>query len=307
MTGTVQGVRFTVQSLTDIRSLLAARGLAPRKNFGQNFLIDQNLIRKLVDAAGVGTDGASSGGSTAGAPDLVLEIGPGTGTLTDELLGRGCAVIASEIDHGLCDLLRDRYANQPRFRLVEGDCLAGKRSLSPGILDLIAGRAFTLVSNLPYSAGTPVIVNLLAGFFSTSAANDKSRTPPRTVCRGVHVTIQREVADRLTATPGAKDYGPLAILCHAVAEVRHIASLPPECFWPRPDVHSSMVSITPRTDQLTSDPGRLFEFASRLFEQRRKQLGAILGRQRSWPEGVSPTSRAEQLSAQQILGLITEN
>src|SRR4051812_5019410 len=108
-----------MQTLIQIRALLEERGLAPRKSLGQNFLIDQNLIRKLVDASGVG------------AGDLVLEVGPGTGTLTEELLERGCEVVACELDRGLAELLRERLGANPRFTLVEGDCLASKREIAP--------------------------------------------------------------------------------------------------------------------------------------------------------------------------------
>ena len=104
------------QTLAEIKALLDARGLSPRKRFGQNFLIDHNLVRKLVDESKV----------TAG--DLVLEVGPGTGTLTGVLLGRGCEVIACELDDGLTALMEERFGDQERFSLVHGDCLASKRT-----------------------------------------------------------------------------------------------------------------------------------------------------------------------------------
>jgi 16S rRNA (adenine1518-N6/adenine1519-N6)-dimethyltransferase len=97
------------QSLAEIRDLLASHGLSPLKRFGQNYLVDQNLVRKLVDEAGV----------TPG--ELVLEVGPGTGTLTEELLARGCEVIACELDRGLAELLRGRLGAEARFTLIEGD------------------------------------------------------------------------------------------------------------------------------------------------------------------------------------------
>ncbi len=271
-----------MQKLTEIRALLEARGLSPRKQFGQNFLLDHNLIKKLVDAARVAQG------------DVVLEVGPGTGTLTEELLARGVTVVAAEVDRGLCELLRDRFAPWgDRFTLVEGDALNGKRTMSEAIRTTVAarrgGRDFKLVSNLPYAAGTPIMTILLAD---------------HPECVGLYVTIQREVADRLRAEPGSKDYGPLAVLAQAVARVEVVANLPPECFWPRPDVHSAMVALERREDPLTREPRRLFDFAQRVFEKRRKQLGAIIGRERVWPTGIGPEMRAEQLSPAQFVDLM---
>lgn len=275
-----------MQKLSEIRALLDARGLSPRKQFGQNFLLDHNLIKKLVDAA------APSSG------DIVLEVGPGTGTLTEELLARGVWLIAAEVDRGLCDLLRERFTPfGEKFTLVEGDALQGKRALSEPILAALderrggreSPRSFKLVSNLPYAAGTPIMSILLAD---------------HPACVGQYITIQREVAERLLADPGSKDYGPLAVLAHAVARIHTIANLPPECFWPRPDVHSAMISIERRPDPLTREPRSLFDFAQRLFEKRRKQLGAIIGRERVWPAGIAPEMRAEQLSPSQFVDLL---
>ena len=268
-----------MQTLSQIKELLAARGLSPRKSLGQNFLIDQNLIRKLVDAAGV------RGG---GPGDLVLEVGPGTGALTDELLARGCAVVACELDHGLADLLRDRHESNPRFTLVEGDCLASKRALAPELLRSLAGRAFTLVANLPYNAASPLMLALLID---------------HPECRGLFVTVQREVADRLGAAPGTDEYGPLGVVAGALADVRRIAVLPPECFWPRPDVTSAMVAVVRSDPPLTDDPRRLAEFCTRVFSQRRKQIGSVLGRATPWPDGIEPSARAEDLSIRQLIAL----
>jgi 16S rRNA (adenine1518-N6/adenine1519-N6)-dimethyltransferase len=258
-----------MQSLAQIKALLAAHGLSPRHALGQNFLVEPAHLTRLVDAASL----------TPG--ETVLEIGPGTGTLTEELLARGVRVVAAEIDRGLAALLRATFANEPRFTLVEGDCLEGKHALAPGLLAGLGHGPFALVANLPYAAGTPVMIALLADH-------------PR--CRGLFVTVQREVAHRLVASPGTRDFGPLAVLAQSVASPQIIATLPPGCFWPRPDVTSAMVAIPRLANPATPEPRRLVDFCQRLFAQRRKQLGAVLGRAGPWPAGVTPDARAESLT-----------
>jgi len=265
-----------MHSLTFIKELLTSRGMSPRKGFGQNFLTDHNLIRKLVDAAAVGP------GST------VLEIGPGTGTMTEELLKRGCRVVACEIDRGLCIWLREHFASEPRFTLIEGDCLDSKSSLSVAAMTAVGDGPFVLVSNLPYGAATPVMSVLLSD---------------HPACRGLFVTIQKEVADRLSALHGSKDYGTLSVLAQTVAKVETVAKLPPGCFWPSPDVTSSMIAIRRLPEALHPEPRRLATFCQKLFEQRRKQIGSILGREGPWPTGIAPEHRAEQLSVAQLITL----
>jgi len=264
------------QSLAEIKSLLESRGLAPQKRFGQNFLIDQNLVRKLADESGLAPG------------EVVLEVGPGTGTLTEELLGRGCEVVACELDRGLAALLRERLGDRPRFTLIEGDCLESKRRVSAQIVRAIAGRPFVLVANLPYGAATPLMLALLT---------------EHPCCRGMYVTIQREVGERLGARPGSDAYGAISVVAQTLATVRTIARLPPECFWPRPDVTSVMLAVERREGHGIDDPAAFAEFCQRAFEKRRKQLGSVLGRDFPWPEGIEPTQRAEQLRPEQIVAL----
>ncbi|MFO0834379.1 MAG: 16S rRNA (adenine(1518)-N(6)/adenine(1519)-N(6))-dimethyltransferase RsmA [Phycisphaerales bacterium] len=282
-----------MQTLADIKAILAQHGLSPRKALGQNFLLDHNLIRKLVDASGVG------------AGDVVLEVGPGTGTLTEELLSRGCRVIACELDHGLARMLRERLGSPTSgsFTLIEGDCLEGKHALNDELTRTLremtggsadepvgtgGGRGFRLVANLPYGAASPLMTTLLASWAS---------------CRSMHVTIQREVADRLLAKPGTDAYGTLGIIAQAAAEVSLVATLPPECFWPRPDVTSAMVSIVRRARALTDDLPRLAACCQKVFGQRRKQIGSVLGRGFAFPAGIEANRRAEQLSVEQLIEL----
>ncbi len=266
-----------MQTLAQIREMLTARGLAPRHSLGQNFLVDQNLIRKLVDASGVG------------AGDLVLEIGPGTGTMTEEILSRGAEVIACELDRGLAALLRERLVpGHPKLLLVEGDCLESKHELNREVARALGDRAFRLVANLPYGAATPLMTTLLTRFAG---------------CESMWVTVQREVAERMAAKHGGKDYGLLSVMTQAICEVRPIAALPPECFWPRPEVTSSMVGIVRKRTPLTDDPARLAALCSVVFGQRRKQLGSILGREIAWPLAIEARQRAEELTVEQLVAL----
>lgn len=276
-----------MQTLAEIRQILETAGLKPRKFLGQNFLIDHNLIRKLVDAAELRQG------------QRVLEVGPGTGTMTEEILSRGVHLTACELDHGLARVLRDRFADNPRFRLIEGDCLEGKRGLNQQMMDAVGEGPFALVANLPYGSGTPLLSRLLVEY-------------PR--CGVMCVTIQREVADRLAAAPGSDEYGPLGVIAAATATVEVVAKLPPECFWPRPDVTSAMIRITRRIEPNFPDPQRLSAACVVLFAQRRKQLGSLMSAAAvkqdaavTWPEGIAPSLRAEQLSPPQIFSFVHAN
>ena len=274
-----------MQTLSQIKAALELRGLSPNRSLGQNFLCDHNLIKRLIEASGV-----ESG-------DLVLEVGPGTGALTTALLDHGCVVIACELDAGLADLLRDDFADaiaSGRFHLIEGDCLAGKHAINPALVGTVAGRQFTLIANLPYGAASPLMVALA------------TERPEGGACRGQYVTIQKEVAQRLRAQRGTRDYSELSVVVQAMCEVRRIATLPPECFWPRPKVTSEMVAIEPRATPLTDDPKSLSAMCRRLFTKRRKQIGTILGRDTILPDGIEPTDRPEDLTIEQIVALASE-
>lgn len=270
-----------MQTLGQIREMLESHGLSPKRSLGQNFLIDHNLIRKLVDESGVG------------AGDLVLEVGPGTGTLTEELLARGCEVVACELDDSLSRLLAERAPTIPggeRLTVVHADCLKDKQTLAPEIVGALGGRPFSLVANLPYGAATPLIMTLLV------------RHPE---CGRLAVTIQKEVVDRMAAPERSPDRGALSVVAQALSEVRLVAKLPPECFWPRPEVTSAMAVLSRRTPARTADAGALSETCRRLFAQRRKQLGSVLGRGFAFPGGVTPTMRAEELTVEQAEAIST--
>ena len=264
-----------MQSLREIRELLAARGLTPRHRFGQNFLHDHGKIAELVDAAKLQPG------------ETVLEVGPGTGALTECLLEREVRVVAVEIDRDLAGLVRDRFGD--RITLVEGDCLAKGRRLAPEVVSALEGSAFKLVANLPYQAASPLMASLLMH---------------HPECLGQWVTIQKEVVDRLVAVPGTKAWGPLTAIVRAFATARRIAVLPPGCFWPAPKVTSAMAELRPcPQDARPSDPDGFARFVTKLLSQRRKQIGGILGHDVTASLEIEPQTRAETLSAEQLLAL----
>ena len=300
---------FVMQSLADIKGILESQGLRPNKSLGQNFLIEPAHVTRLVDAAALAPG------------DLVLEVGPGTGVLTDVLLEHGCRVVACELDRGLAAMLRQRYAHharEQRFTLVEGDCLASKHELNPELLHALDARPFKLVANLPYGAASPLMIALATRFHPFRAPPAPSTSPPtpsdasrpveHAPCLGQFVTIQREVAQRLRAAPNTRDFGEMGVLVQAMCEVQRLALLPPGCFWPAPKIDSEMVSIIPRARPLTNDPAALADLCRLLFTQRRKQLGAILRHDHphlltNLPAGVAPSARPESLSVAHLVEL----
>lgn len=270
-----------MQTLTEIRELLDRAGHGPKKALGQNFLIDHNLIRKLVDESGVG------------AGDLVLEIGPGTGALSVELLERGCELIAAELDRDLVRVLGETLGQRfpDSFSVIEGDCLANKRALAPALIDALGDRAFTLVANLPYHAATPLMLALMTSH-------------PR--CKGMYVTIQHEVVERFAASPGGKTYGTISVIAQRLGRVGTIAKLPPGCFWPQPSVGSAMMRWT-RDPGREPDPrwwARMAQLTQTLFQTRRKKISSAVKQLAKgpidWPRGVTPDDRVDALPPEAI-------
>ncbi|MFW6060127.1 MAG: ribosomal RNA small subunit methyltransferase A, partial [Phycisphaeraceae bacterium] len=208
------------QTLSDIKALLAAHGLRPKHRLGQNFLHDHNHMRRIIETAAL----------TPG--ELVLEVGAGTGSLSEALLEAGARLVAVEIDRDLEPILRQRLAPfGERVRLHIGDILSNKRTINPDVLALLQKLAattpsairhspsaipFKLIANLPYNIASPLLIDLSVDHPEMTAAV---------------VMVQREVADRLIAPPGSKTYGPLSVLVQAMCDVRRVAALPPSCFW----------------------------------------------------------------------------
>ena len=269
------------QTLTEIKALLNAHGLRPRKRLGQHFLHDAHQMERILRAAEI----------VAG--EVVLEIGPGTGALSEYMLEAGARLVAVEIDRELEPILRQRLSAPfgKAVSLVFADALSGKHVINPAVWDAVASfgaAAFKLIANLPYDIASAVLANL---------AVDPVRMDLAVVM------VQRDVADRLTAAPGGKSYGPLGIVVGAVYEVWRIGNVSPSCFWPRPKVDSTILRLEPRAEPVTADPRVFAAFVKRLFTSRRKQLGTILGRDAPLPEGVRPEMRPQQLSLEQLSAL----
>ena len=237
------------QTKAQIQSLLAAANTAPRHRFGQNFMIDANIVRLIADAGDVKAD------------DLVIEVGPGTGTLTEELVSRAARVVAVEIDRDLAGMLREKFAGEPRFTLIEGDALDGKHALNPALVEEIAKPskgAVKLIANLPYNIASPLVIELLM------LGVDR-----------LVFTVQKEVADRLRAKPATNDFGPLTAMVQLLAEVEVMRTLPNTVFWPPPKIESSLVRLI-RRDQLGSDARGFSKFVGTMFSFRRKTLRKAL-------------------------------
>jgi len=272
------------QTKQQIQSLLADAGAKPRRRFGQNFMIDGNLVRIVADAGQIAPG------------DLVIEVGPGTGSLSEELLARGANVLAVEIDRALAEVLRKRFAQAGNFTLIEADALMGKHALDARIVEAIgrektAGRLVRLVANLPYNAASPLIVESLIAGVDLLA-----------------ITVQKEVADRLRSGPDCKEYGTLSIVAQLLSRVEVLRTLPPQAFWPMPKIESALVRMT-RQDRLGTHAAAFGTFIHRIFSARRKTLRNALTMARVDADealaaaGISGLARPEQIAPEGFLRL----
>jgi len=270
---------------TAVRRMLAELAVRPSRALGQNFLVDANILRILVDAAELSPS------------DGVVEVGPGLGALTDALLARAGRVLAVEKDARLAAHLADRYAGNARFELLPCD------ALSVDWARRLGGGLNKVVSNLPYAVGSRVLVDL-AG----------APRPPDSMV----VTVQQEVGARLTARPGEKDYGLLTLLVGYRYRGCAVKRVGPRCFWPPPQVHSSIVRLMRCGGAaLSCEEDRLFrELAAVAFRHRRKQLGRVLTRHWRHPRvaegralaalealGIAPEARPETVAVDQWVAL----
>jgi len=245
-----------MQTKNDIAHLLTEAGTSPKKRFGQHFLIDLNLMRLLVDTARIGPD------------DVVLEVGCGTGSLTAALAEQAGFVIGAEIDRSLAPIAAANVAHKANVHLIIGDVLEGKHHLHAQVIDAIQqaklvypGRLL-MVANLPYGAASPLIINLVVG---------------PVVADAMVVTVQKEVADRMLAVPGTKEYGILSILLQAFGDLESLRVLKPQVFWPPPAVDSAMIRFVRDPDKAgrVTDVNRLVQVVDLFMGHRRKMLKAI--------------------------------
>lgn len=266
--------------LQEIKEILTANRLRLTKSLGQNFLHDRNQLRRIAEAADLVRG------------DKVLEIGPGLGALTQCLAERGATVLAIEKDRRLFEILHSRCHDCPSLSLVHDDALEYLRNQARNWLD------WKLVSNLPYSVASPILVELAQA----------TGCPARMVA-----TVQLEVARRLVASPGDRDYGMLTLLIRLRYERVGWFKIPAACFFPVPNVDSACVTFVRRREPLLAPvQARIFErIVKRGFSQRRKVMLKLL--KNDWPSDrlapaygqldLAPDIRAEKVSLEQFVAL----
>ena len=216
-----------------------------QKKFGQNFLIDPHVLDRIVEAAGITQE------------DFVLEIGPGIGTMTQYLCEHAREVVAVEIDRNLIPILEDTLSAYNNVTILHEDIL--KVDLNQLARERNGGKPIKVVANLPYYITTPIIMELF-----------ESHVPVLSIT----VMVQREVADRMQAGPGTKDYGALSLAVQYYAQPEIVANVPPNCFMPRPKVGSAVIRLTRHGEApvKVEDEEMLFRIIRASFNQRRKTL-----------------------------------
>lgn len=288
-----------MQTKRQIQQLLTSEGLVPNKRLGQNFLIDLNLMKLLIDYASIDRD------------DIVLEVGCGTGSLTEGLAQKNAKIIAVEADPALAKIAKRLLETQNNVEIINADILENKNTINPSVTEAInsarkqyRGR-FLLVANLPYNVASPVMLNLVKAALSVNA---------------MYVTVQKEVAERMTAGPGNKHYGTLSIFLSATGRVRIERVLKPTVFWPAPQVDSAMVSFTVKEEKINRIKNiRLFSEIISLFMQHRRKMVKTctkfttgrLAKITDFSEiferaGINPNKRPDQLSPQNYISIANE-
>ena len=248
-----------------------------RKRFGQNFLIDHSIIDRIIQSLAPQTD------------ELLVEIGPGHGALTEALLDVGADLIVIELDRDLAAALQQCHAGNRRLQIIQADALKVD-------LAALSEQPFRLIGNLPYNISSPLLFHFAAHLQAWSDA---------------HLMLQREVAERLAASPGDSSYSRLSVMLSLYARTELLFDVPPAAFSPQPKVISSVVCLRPRRPELADDYNRqaFSRFVQQAFGQRRKTLANNL---RGWLHrdviaalGIDPGIRPQQLGLAQYLQLFT--
>ena len=267
---------MNLTSPSQVKAWCIENGFHPNKVLGQNFLIDQNALKAIVDAGLEGFRFQVPGFK-------VLEIGPGLGVLTEEMLNRGCEVVAIEKDPVLAARLKESLGNPENLTVIAGDaldilCRPETWNLKPETFEI-------MISNLPYQAGTRILLELV-----------KARE-----LQSMTVLVQTEVAERLAAKEGTKTRGLAGVWAQLDYDVRIVRKVSASCFWPRPEIGSSVVRLD-RHDRnlgLSAEERDLFHrLTKQAFEHRRKQLGSI------FKDMIQSTARAEELSNEDWIELV---
>jgi len=267
--------------LSEMKSALAEHDLKLTKSLGQNFLHDQNQIRRIVSAAEIGP------------ADKVLEIGPGLGPLTELLIAQAGEVLAIEKDKRLFDYLSHKFSHVSHLKLLQADALEYVKKNRHW-------RGWKLAANLPYSVASPLLVELAA-----------AEEPPERLT----ATLQLEVAQRIAAAAGSEHYGVLGLLLRLRYESRGWFKIPASCFFPAPEVDSACIVLSLRAEPLLRAAlhDTFTRIVKRGFSQRRKMMFKLL--KQDWPQealrrgfeqaGLAPQTRAEEVSLEQF-ALLTE-
>jgi len=230
------------------REILNKYGLTAKKKFGQNFLIDDNILDEISTSACINDD------------ELIIEIGPGLGNLTSYLLKKSRYVLLVEIDNNMIEILNDRFKENTNYSLINEDIL--KVDLDEKISKIEEELNFSfkkvkVVANLPYYITTPILFKLL---------QDSKRVDE------IVVMVQKEVADRMVASPKSKDYGILSVMIKYLADAEIIIKVPKEAFIPSPNVTSSVIKLVKNKKYECDDEEKLFELIHHAFAQRRKKM-----------------------------------
>lgn len=268
-----------------IRETLDKYGFKFSKSLGQNFLIDGNIVRKIVTEANITKN------------DYVLEIGPGMGTLTEELAINAKKVVAVELDKKLLPILDETLEPYDNVEVVHGDIL--KIDVNSLIEEKLAGGPIKVVANLPYYVTTPIIGNLIENDLNLDS---------------IIVMVQKEVAERMSARPGSKSYGSLSIFVNFYSEPKIVVKVPKTVFMPQPKIDSAVIKLEIKKNLPDIDREQFFKIVKAAFSKRRKTILNALStygfsldketiKEALESSGIKPEERAENISVEEFIKL----